>query len=1029
MSLAPIGDSSPTPVPASTSVPTGAPPPAPSATPPLTEAQVLDELQKTQNPDDVYAKALQLIEQTQNDQVAAQAVQDAFDACIVAPAAKQIADAYSKGGAMAAAASLHNALKGAPPEVADSIFKAAKPTVDAIVQELGGTAFATRFLLPPTTSGSVTSLRKSQQDGVPQAYPPQLWRIASQDEFKSVYADLSAAVELASKGPDGDAVAKQVASSIVTALPYQAKDAVYFPSLENVDTNALMSSAVTNAVSSGDGAALSLALVKRASEVPAPSSTNGTSAAMAPPPRLETKQLFDAIATAIRTLRTNNDNAMTDFTTPAPELAQQALRWGGFVGDDAAGIAKLQDALAKTIDQTPSLAKPLAAKKEKVDQTAADAWGVLIDLQNAKADLQGVAGIDSLAGAATQLQQDQQTSKSLGVSATAQAAVSQAETLQLAKSNPAYNAPGKPPNLWWSSRVLRGLVSQIAAMKMPASSGDQLNAAVASISRMTDEQRKQLFGTSEIGAIKKTLVEPEGGTREATVVDAVKKMTDADIDQITARGGLALSTPAGQAMTGLSTALYLIGAADLIDTPVVPGKNPVPALINQSFGWVVLWGAVNNSAMLGSSWARTLLVGENSMLFKNKMPIGSWMDRLTSPAVGKGTIFEYSGEAFDGVASLLLAGIAAYEFGHKDYLMSGLHLAVSVIGGYPLAAKYSPKIPMWLAGGPQEAIAGDALEESVAAAAAVEAGGADLAGPLGTVATLLLTTGMYGVKKIRNEIAAASAEPLNRTMLHNLGFSTDQAKLLANDDEHGNSIGPTLQATAYRLGLSGKQMGDYLKSFTDMQKLNELVLATQNVNADAQGNYQATLLGHDDAIADAPAGLSGLALKGFYEKNTPLFDIPTLLPSADSQGQPPLNADDSYYRKLALERETPHSLDGLIQWAKDDGIPFPTAAPSGGGATTNPPEPPDQRGMGKTHTPAPAPTPTPTPTPTQRDVTARDGDTLGGIAQSNGTTLPGLAPLNPEFDWSLLGIDAARQGKRDPNLLFPGDIIHIPVGP
>lgn len=1020
MSLAPVGDSSSVPesVPESTSAPTVTPASAPSVTPPLTEAQVLDELQKANNPNDVYAKALQLIEQTQNDQAAAQAVQDAFDTRIVAPAAKQIADAYSKGGAMAAAASLHNALKGAPPEVADSIFKAAKPTVDAITRELGGTAFATKFLLPPTTSRSVLSLRKAQQDGVPQPYPPQLWRIASQDEFRSVYADLSAAVELASKGPDGDTVAKQVASGIVTAPPYQAKDAVYFPSVESVDTNALMSSAVTKAVSGGDGAALSLALVKGASEGPPAGSTDGTSVATLPP-RLGTKQLFDAIAGAIRTLRTNNDKAVTDFTTPAPELAQQALRWGGMVGDDEAGIAKLQDALAKTIDQTPSLAKQLAANKEKVDQTAADAWGVLIDLQNAKADLQGIAGIDSLSGAATEMQQDQQTSKSLGVSAMAQAAVSQAETLQLVKSNPAYNAPGKAPNLWWSSRVLRGLVSEIAAMKMPASAGDQLNAALASISRMTDDQRKQLFGTSDIGAIKKTLADPKVGTQEAAVADAVKTMADGNIDQVTARGGFALSTPAGQAMTSLSTALYLIGAADLIDTPVVPGKNPVPALINQSFGWVVLWGAVNNGAMLGSSWARTLLVGENSMLFKNKMPIGGWMDRLTSPALGKDTIFDYSGQAFDGVASLLLAGIAAYEFGHKDYLMSGLHMSVSVIGGYPLAVKYGPKIPLWLAGGPQEAIAGDALEESVAAAAAVEAGGADFTGPLGTVATLLLTTGMYGVKKIRNEIAAASAEPLNRTMLHNLDFSTEQARLLANDDEHGNSVGPTLLAAAYRQGLSGTQMGEYLKSL-DTQKLKQLVLATQNVNADAQGNYQATLLDHDDAIADAPAGLSGLELKGFYEKKTPLFDIPTLLAPAVSQpGQPPLNADDSYYRKLALERETPHSIDGLIQWAKDDGIPFPAAA-SSGGPTTNPPEPPDQRGMGK-HTPSPA--------PTQRDVTVHDGDTLGGIAQSNGTTLPGLAPLNPEFDWSMLGINATLQGKQDPNLLFPGDIIHIPIGP
>jgi hypothetical protein len=69
------------------------------------------------------------------------------------------------------------------------------------------------------------------------------------------------------------------------------------------------------------------------------------------------------------------------------------------------------------------------------------------------------------------------------------------------------------------------------------------------------------------------------------------------------------------------------------------------------------------------------------------------------------------------------------------------------------------------------------------------------------------------------------------------------------------------------------------------------------------------------------------------------------------------------------------------------------------------------------------------PTPSERDVTVQPGDTMTGIAQSDGVTLPDLAPLNPTFDWALLGIEAPIQGPRDPNRLFPGDIIHVPIRP
>jgi hypothetical protein len=1065
MALAAIGDSSVAPVSTSTADPTPAAPPASASAPPkLTETQILDEFNQLKNADEVYARARQLAEQAQNDAAEEKAIEDAFNARIVAPAAKSVADAYTNGGAMAAAASLHNALKGAPAEVAESIFAAAKPTVDAISRELGGTAFASKSLLPQTTSGYVAEVRQRKQEGIPQAYPPNLWRIASQDEFKSVYADLSAAVELASQGPNAGAAARQVADDIVTALPYQSKDSVYLPSLEDVDSNALVSSAVTNAVSNGDGAALSLALVKRASQAPAPSNTNNV-VGMPPPPKLETNRLFDAIAAGAKTLQTKNDKALTDFTTPAPELAQLVMRYGALAGDDPAGLAKVQDALEKTIDQTPSLKKPLEAKQAAADQAAADVTNLLLDIRAAGPDLQSVGGYDSLSGAATSVQQDKQTSASIAVSATAQSAITDAEMKLAAQQNPTFKAPGTPPNLLWASRIARGIVAEIAGLKISAKPGEQLNAAFANISRMPEADRQQLFGTSDMGAIQKMLTSADPSAQAKAIADAEKAMNDGDLKPIKARAGFAPATPAGRAMTGLGTGLYLLGAWDLLKTPIVKGQNPVPALLNRSFGAYILWGAANNGYLTASSFAQSLLVGENSRYFSNKMPVGGWLDRLTRPAVGKGTIFDYSGELFEGGASVLLAGIAGYEFVHKNYFLGGAYMTASVAGAYPLAVKYGPKIPLWLAGGADEAAGAGALEESLAGGATVGSA-SEWTGPISAVAVLATTLGIFAYKKITGAQEAAKMEPFNRTFLHNLGYTTGQAKLLANDDYAGNSIGPTLQAVAHRLGITPGQMGQYLASFKDMDKLNQLVLATQNVDADAKGQYRLTLLDHDDAIPDAPAGLSPKALRSFYMDKTQLYDVPTVLQPADSEdAQPPLNADDGYYRKVALKRETPHSIDGLIQWAKDDGIPFPTAdanggkpapapVPTPGSTATSTPSPAPTSGPGPTPSPGPAPTPTPTPTggptsppdkpephgpggkphtpvptPSERDVTVQPGDTMTGIAQSDGVTLPDLAPLNPTFDWALLGIEAPIQGPRDPNRLFPGDIIHVPIRP
>lgn len=70
-------------------------------------------------------------------------------------------------------------------------------------------------------------------------------------------------------------------------------------------------------------------------------------------------------------------------------------------------------------------------------------------------------------------------------------------------------------------------------------------------------------------------------------------------------------------------------------------------------------------------------------------------------------------------------------------------------------------------------------------------------------------------------------------------------------------------------------------------------------------------------------------------------------------------------------------------------------------------------------TPAPAPRPDgnggdPAPRPAGGDYTVRSGDTLSGIAQRNGVSLQSLIAANPQIS--------------NPNLIYPGQTVHLPNG-
>lgn len=71
--------------------------------------------------------------------------------------------------------------------------------------------------------------------------------------------------------------------------------------------------------------------------------------------------------------------------------------------------------------------------------------------------------------------------------------------------------------------------------------------------------------------------------------------------------------------------------------------------------------------------------------------------------------------------------------------------------------------------------------------------------------------------------------------------------------------------------------------------------------------------------------------------------------------------------------------------------------------------------LGGSHAPTPAPAPAPAPAPSGSDYIVKSGDTLWAIANAHGISLARLLQLNPQI--------------HNPNLIFPGQVVHVTGAP
>ena len=205
--------------------------------------------------------------------------------------AEQVAAAYRHGGASAAAQALVTATQNAAPGYAGSIIAASRPTIDHVASDLN------------------TMLQNHTQFS------------ANNDQFTSIYGDLSQAVEQTDHGPDGRALSnetKSAANVVADALASHIKANQTFVSNYGtaVDPAQTLAISAQDAIGNRQGASLSLALGAALRQ-------HGQSNAA--------NEVVEGAAQGYDELKTRTDNDVKSFAQVTANLEQLRSSWGPFM--------------------------------------------------------------------------------------------------------------------------------------------------------------------------------------------------------------------------------------------------------------------------------------------------------------------------------------------------------------------------------------------------------------------------------------------------------------------------------------------------------------------------------------------------------------------------------------------------------------------------------------------------------------------------------------------------------------------------
>ncbi|RZS77381.1 hypothetical protein EV217_4742 [Phyllobacterium myrsinacearum] len=450
------------------------------------------------------------------------------------------------------------------------------------------------------------------------------------------------------------------------------------------------------------------------------------------------------------------------------------------VADDwksALSTKQLTDGINASIAKNPG-------SKDKMDAQGALVFRSLAALHAAEGDMQGLQGFDRYQAGISALEHDDQTQFAVNNSEEAWKEMGKA---YIASTTPPEKVPvPNTPSLFWSGRAVIGMHKTLAAYE--ALGGNKVYkpptpGSIDIASRLNPAQVDGKLAQSSSILLNGPNAATDPAARKAALESLSKSFDGSKFDP---RAGITTASGFGKGLSAIQGLLYLGSTAE---------NAANPDLLSKSFAVWLTGGVAYEASQLGAGLARSVV--ENG-----RFPKGGFLDRASSFAEVSGTPkWSWFAKYFDRAGGLLMV---AYTLDHvaKGKWANSAFAATTTLGTF-LSMMKSPKAGLWGAGLAVVGIVGEMVYNN-----------------------------------IRRSQAASYYEGPTEEFLIKADFRPDTAKILADHDDDGNSVGSVIVPLAKQLNMQPEALTEALRRSSDDTKLKEFVRNVHEVKPDKKsGQY------------------------------------------------------------------------------------------------------------------------------------------------------------------------------------------------
>ncbi len=449
------------------------------------------------------------------------------------------------------------------------------------------------------------------------------------------------------------------------------------------------------------------------------------------------------------------------------------------VADDwksALSTKQLTDGINDSIAKNPG-------SKNTMDTQGTLVFRSLAALHAAETDLHGLQGFDRYQTSIHALETDDQVQFAVNNSEGAWKEMGKA---YIESTTPPDGVPvPATPSLFWSGRAVIGMHKTIAAYEALGGNKAYKPPTPGSIDIASRLNPAQVDGKL---AQKSSLLlnGPNAATDPAARKAALESLSKSfDGSKFDPRAGITTASGFGKGLAAIQGLLYL-------GSTVENASNP--DFLSKSFAVWLTGGIAYEAGQFGAGLARSVV--ENG-----RFPKGGFLDRASSFAeVGGTPKWSWFSKYFDRAGGVLMV---AYTLDHvaKGKWANSAFAATTTLGTF-LSMMKSPKAGLWGAGLAVVGIVGEMVYNN-----------------------------------IRRSQAASYYEGPTEQFLIQANFRPETAKILADHDDDGNSVGSIIEPLAKQLKMTPEALTEMLRTSTDDARLKEFVRNVHQVKPDKDGNY------------------------------------------------------------------------------------------------------------------------------------------------------------------------------------------------